>query len=896
MPDVRARIVHISDLHFGGDIDKKLLDEFKKIIEPIRPHFLVVSGDIAENPSPRALKRACKYLGEIISDCSIPTERTMIIPGNHDYKIKGNVGLSRLTRIPYEIYFRENGLTVSALRRWGKYAKLGLWAFLAFWKVLNDDLEMRYDEQSGIAIFGFNSTPLFEMFATGKVAEDQITKLSHELIDKVGPSHFTHFSIIDWTKFIGDIRRANDSNNSGTYKYLYQTINEKCRSIIDKYDPLQTFDMQNKTTIIEGLNEILKKEDFFDERFLGNIRLNPEIEDLPEKLKGKRITHNQLERLNRLFLETLFPKDIAKAQEWEKILKIAVVHHHPMPIPYVSTEFKERVKASFTVFYNAGTFLREIGRSGIELVLHGHKHFVGFTRVSYDLRQGDRCDIAVIGAGSLAHRDRTDPLGNEFNLITVFDDDTAALEQWRFAGGVPKKDTSQSFKLIGLEDVKKRRRKFANRKHAMTINLIERTMKVTRKGYSESEHLCRNCRVIDNDGLNEYDFPLTAPAPAYIRDPKIPGSLRNSPKFLKMVIDPAYSHLRHLEVRLAFGETITPSDGQFNLGFSFRLINGHSLSHKEFQRKYAGLDLDYEYASVDCEKQCEAYKLKVEFPEDFDMRDLEDYGAEVVYLPCPNVDPEMSNFKRHDQETNRIKENLIRRKRNLQLEIVSPVPDFIYRIRWKYRKDQESSNRRSRVREAIIKYTVQRLIETAKQSALSGASSTYAEIEELLCVFLEDFESMYEPIDPGEKLDISLAVFDEGCNALRFVATNRNNIADLFNEKFGPGEGCAGFSFEHGRVLFYDRTHDKIGYYITPDELKKEQGSTALIQYEVLVSIPWIERPGFAIGVISIGSHSKNSKLLSLFDMNDSEKSKEKTRLIDLTNAFGELLYAKICK
>jgi hypothetical protein len=33
-----------------------------------------------------------------------------VIPGNHDFKFWGNVGLRRLTRIPFEIYFRRSGL------------------------------------------------------------------------------------------------------------------------------------------------------------------------------------------------------------------------------------------------------------------------------------------------------------------------------------------------------------------------------------------------------------------------------------------------------------------------------------------------------------------------------------------------------------------------------------------------------------------------------------------------------------------------------------------------------------------------------------------------------------------------------------------------------------------
>jgi 3',5'-cyclic AMP phosphodiesterase CpdA len=49
-------------------------------------------------------------------------------------------------------------------------------------------------------------------------------------------------------------------------------------------------------------------------------------------------------------------------------VKIALLHHHPIPIPY-SQQFERLM-----VLDNAGEFLRHLSQKGIDIILHGHKH------------------------------------------------------------------------------------------------------------------------------------------------------------------------------------------------------------------------------------------------------------------------------------------------------------------------------------------------------------------------------------------------------------------------------------------------------------------------------------------------------------------------------------------
>ena len=70
------RIVHISDLHFGNN-DPALLQPLRKAIESIEPHFLVISGDLAEHASNAEFAQARDFLR------TLPKPQ-MVVPGNHD--------------------------------------------------------------------------------------------------------------------------------------------------------------------------------------------------------------------------------------------------------------------------------------------------------------------------------------------------------------------------------------------------------------------------------------------------------------------------------------------------------------------------------------------------------------------------------------------------------------------------------------------------------------------------------------------------------------------------------------------------------------------------------------------------------------------------------------------
>jgi hypothetical protein len=129
------------------------------------------------------------------------------------------------------------------------------------------------------------------------------------------------------------------------------------------------------------------------------------------------------------------------------------------------------------------------------------------------------------------------------------------------------------------------------------------------------------------------------------------------------------------------------------------------------------------------------------------------------------------------------------------------------------------------------------------------------------------------------------------------VSTNIRPIAELLDETMLPGEGCAGFSFEKQKPLLYDGERDEVGYYVTPQEMEQDRGTPTTLQpHTVLFTVPWVAVGDVAVGVVSIGSSCRFSRLLRVFDLDDDKQKAEMDRLVDLTGSLGDLIVTALTK
>jgi predicted MPP superfamily phosphohydrolase len=123
-----------------------------------------------------------------------------------------------------------------------------------------------------------------------------------------------------------------------------------------------------------------------------------------------------------------FQKWLTKCSKYEhfhELTKIALLHHHPMPI--AETEKSGKLDPSqFMILRNAATFMTEVLDAGVDLVLHGHQHMIGYARGAFPFVDSIR-EVAVIAAGSAG--EPNDGSYRSYNVVVVPGDGPIEVEQ-----------------------------------------------------------------------------------------------------------------------------------------------------------------------------------------------------------------------------------------------------------------------------------------------------------------------------------------------------------------------------------------------------------------------------------------------------------------------------------
>ncbi len=115
---------------------------------------------------------------------------------------------------------------------------------------------------------------------------------------------------------------------------------------------------------------------------------------------------------------------------YERSLKIALIHHHPMPTSY--SYLPALADESYMMLENAGVFIYRLIQENFELILHGHRHYPQFCRAAYYDPEGNEKVISVLGCGSSGkpYDQWIASAGHNFNLIRVNRDGSVTAEQY----------------------------------------------------------------------------------------------------------------------------------------------------------------------------------------------------------------------------------------------------------------------------------------------------------------------------------------------------------------------------------------------------------------------------------------------------------------------------------
>lgn len=782
--EIRATIAQISDLHINRKVKLEggVVGMLRLILPKLAhsPDVFIVSGDLANQPLPWQMKKAAKLVRQLERQCQ--AKLTIVIPGNHDYKFWGNGGLRRLTRIPFEIYFRRQGLDHNFWWRVGQTIKLGLNAL--WWK--------------------------------GKQMREPVTM-----------------------DVLGNISSAQQDATSDANA--------------------------DATPAAPGVVVFTINSNTLDEMMAGGQVEAQDLQDLFARLDYEQ-----------------------KAVGFEFLFKIAVVHHHPAPIADAPYDSIARIQDSFMIFYNAGLFVRELSRRGFNLVLHGHKHVAGYLRVQCEFEDQGRTVLPIAAAGTATHPAPDDTRGHHLRVVRIYDDDTAELEERFFGADVEKKDGSSVYSLQTLDDVRDQRNRIFGRLKKYVVGEIRKEIAITLAGYSDIKLSYRQCRITAPEGLTRIPVSLITERPSYLRGLK---RTEDSAPFGDVKPEET-SDLYRIAGDFDLSKLWKQNDGTFQYGYSYRLMNGHVLTKDEFARHYRSKKQDSEWASVTADVACDLLTLDVQFPSTYDVNGLQ-FRAVAEYVPAPlkgtNDDRlDKGLTKKHDEETERISGNIRKEGNGYVLTCPQPMPGMIYKLCWSFPAAAHAPTPLSAT--AMVRAAQEKLLNAAATALSAKPDARLAQVQALLIDLGNDINANI--VGSNERFDISLMVFDEESNRLKFVGANGKRLP---KGDFYSGEGCAGFAFEKASSILYHPARDKIGYFVGRGERQTE---AEINEPEVLASVPWIhasqEHSQIVVGVVNVSTALKTTALLQFFDLPEADLSDKMLKLQDLCNLWVRELLSDV--
>ena len=157
-----ARLVHLSDLHFGAH-DEGLVEDVAQKADALKPDLIVISGDFTQRARTEQFAEACEFLQQLRDK----GHEVLGVPGNHDVPL-------------YDVLRR----FLSPLTRYRRYIDETLCPFI---------------ELAGVAVLGIN-TARSMTFKDGRISESQVDFI-RETFARVDPDSVrvlvTHHPLFD---------------------------------------------------------------------------------------------------------------------------------------------------------------------------------------------------------------------------------------------------------------------------------------------------------------------------------------------------------------------------------------------------------------------------------------------------------------------------------------------------------------------------------------------------------------------------------------------------------------------------------------------------------------------------------------------------------------------------
>lgn len=792
------RILHLSDLHFGSTFETALWDYVQQMLSGAEhPDVIVVTGDLVDSPSLFMLAAARNELEYLAANWARASKRpcqVVVVPGNHDRGILGNLALPVLRR-KFDVVFGS-----------------GWKSHLAKIPRYTDYIRKQWYRRWGLRSYWFIGCFLLRFFRVVR-ASPRGARLQ-EVCDRA-----LRFALFD--------------SNAGM------------------------------------------------------------------ALATGRINENDFLSLHQQLLSLRPPT--TSGQFLNLVPRIALVHHHVVPIPHSTTVESVTSFEPFLVLRNAGTLLKELCLWDFDLALHGHKHLLNFVRLSFDSADEAISELGVLAAGSATKR-QSQAGKNSFNLIKVQRNGCISFRSVSYGAGATgyiENLWSARFRtLLPLAEIKIRAYARAVGGLEITCDIDEHQYEVDADGSADVLRRITGMRSPDDSRL------LKRIMRAYVTQGAI----------ARVRLDAKSSHAGHalqqittlptrsLECQLALATPSSNFAAGVDFGIEFRMINNFVIS--QWECNAVGLVDGCDRISAVIRYPTKKLRLTVHLPNNLinlrpalTVERYVDYPVLTVdalrdiMTPDKTLESEKDagislsdSWIRDADYTEFEKPNLTCVEGALIAEVDYPMVGFKYSIRWHVEsKSTATTPARSGLAAQLRKSMLAVRFDPLRESLRSQANEQLASIAHEVYLSLLGSKYAFD-----ECLEVALFVYNEDANTpvLQLVSEGCSRPPETPRvEQIPLNAGITGAAFKRRRITLFvapdlaGTTHDGVYVYF-PDSIPVEERPKHAAFLAVPLYLSDLEEeddeseelagdrlptaPEEVLGVLTIATNAKDNKLLSL--------------------------------
>ncbi len=563
----------------------------------------------------------------------------------------------------------------------------------------------------------------------------------------------------------------------------------------------------------------------------------------------------------------------ADKEKFESAYKIAIMHHHPLPIPF-SEEMEK-----FLILKNAGEFLRLLAQCKIDLVLHGHKHQSVISSLNMGTSYGAMRKLFVVASGTTLKKGDSN---NTCNVITIRRRGQAEVTPAEARPGEEFRD-KETVLLPPWDDYIREQYVFQQERLGYEIDEFVKEIEIDDEGDSVSKMTINGMRVTGPQHFRETKTEADA---LYLYTetgrlvPEI-DSWSSSPG-----LKPKTSDITDLHIRGSWDlPNNTDPHSPHSAWIKYLTLNSWAMNTDEYERKYSSnLGEKQEEEWFICVRPIKIFRQVVYLPKNWKPEgkpSLRIYSSQDGFDFSP--EPEAWLSRHHSDAL-----NYNEKSNTITLTIQRPLYGFRYVVGWFL--PQPPAPRDPNHEVVLHKRRVEKLIELMHDSP-GKLDDLMKALTEVVCSDLADVIAgglddegkgkLKEKIK-SEPIDISIAIPSRETGEVRhlmeIIADNLNRVG-VKGSKFPVGEGVAGRAYKMNGARTYER-QEGLKRLVKEDFIYITFGESN--DHWVIYSVP-LRHPknsSLLVGVLSIGSSSKISGLIPTDD-NTAEKIRK--AFIDIT-------------